>query len=85
MCYGYVSGYLLKVREHIQSHLKKSSREWSCSSHKKSGSRKSNSSLDRVLSDEDWSAGELEEEDEDNDKESSSSSDQISLDASDLK
>ena len=27
MCYGYVSGYLLKVREHIQSHCKKSSRE----------------------------------------------------------
>ena len=28
-CYGYISGYLLKVREHVQSHLKKSSREWS--------------------------------------------------------
>ena len=26
-CYGYVSGYLSKVREHIQSHRKKSSRE----------------------------------------------------------
>ena len=37
-CYGYVSGYLSKIREHVQSHLKKSSREWSHSSHKKSGS-----------------------------------------------
>ena len=27
MCYGYISGYLSKVREHVQSHHKKSSRE----------------------------------------------------------
>ena len=26
-CHGYVSGYLLKIREHVQSHLKKSSKE----------------------------------------------------------
>ena len=26
-CHGYVSGYLSKIREHVQSHLKKSSRE----------------------------------------------------------
>ena len=39
-----------------------------------------------MLSNEEWSAGELEEEeDDDNDKESSSSSDEISPDASDLK
>ena len=83
-CYGYISGYLSKVREHVQSHLKKSSRERSRSSCK-SGSGKSDSSLDGVLSDEDWSAGELEEEeDNDNDEESSSSSDEISPDASDL-
>ena len=56
-CYGYISRYLSKVREHVQSHLKKSSREWSHSSCKKSGSRKSDSSSDGVLSDEDWSAG----------------------------
>ena len=38
-----------------------------------------------MSSDEDWSAGELEEEeDDDNDEESSSSSDEISLDTSDL-
>ena len=38
-----------------------------------------------VSSDEDWSAGELEEEeDDDNDEESSSSSDEISLDGSNL-
>ena len=34
-CYGYVSGYLSKVREHIQSHCKKSSKERSCSSRRK--------------------------------------------------
>ena len=84
-CYGYVSRYLLKIREHVQSHLKKSSREWSCLSRKKSGSRQSDSSSDGVLSDEDWSTGELgEEEDEDNDEESSSSSDESSPDTSDL-
>ena len=83
-CYGYVSGYLLKVREHVQSHLKKSSREWSHLSHKKSGSGNSDSSSDGVSSDEDWSAGELEEEDDDNNEESSSSSDKISLDSSNL-
>ena len=27
MCFGYISGYLLKIREHVQSHHKKSSRE----------------------------------------------------------
>ena len=80
-----LSGYLSKVREHVQSHLKKSSREQPHSSCKKSGSGKSDSSSDGVLSDEDWSAGELEEEeDNDNDEESSSSSYEISLDGSDL-
>ena len=72
-CYGYVSRYLSKIREHVQSHLKKSSREQSHSSRKKSGSGKSDSSLDRVSSNEEWSAGELEDEDEDNEEESSSS------------
>ena len=39
---------------------------------------------DRVLSDEDWSAGELGEDEEEDDEESSSSSDEVSPDASDL-
>ena len=34
-CFGYISGYLSKIREHIQSHHKKSSREQSHSSHRK--------------------------------------------------
>ena len=50
-CYGYISGYLSKIREHVQSHLKKSSREQSCLSRKKSGSGQSDSSSDRVSSD----------------------------------
>ena len=37
-CHGYVSGYLSKIREHVQSHLKKSSREQFHLSCKKSGS-----------------------------------------------
>ena len=84
-CHGYISRYLLKIREHVQSHLKRSSREQSHSSHKKSGSRQSDSSLDGVSSNEDWSAGELGEGKEEDDEESSSSSDEVSLDTSDLK
>ena len=84
-CYGYVSRYLSKVREHVQLHHKKSSREQSHSSCKKGDSAKSDSSSDGVLSNEEWSAGELEEEeDNDNNEESSSSSDEISPDTSDL-
>ena len=37
-----------------------------------------------MLSDEDWSAGELGEDEEDNDDEESSSSSEVSPDASDL-
>ena len=83
-CYRYVSGYLSKVREHIQSHHKRSSREWSQLSCKKGDSGKSDSSSDSVSSNEEWSAGELEEDDDD-DEESGSSTDEISQDASDLK
>ena len=80
-CYRYMSGYLSKIREHVQSHQKRSSKEWSHSSHKKTDSGQSDSSSDRVLSDEDWSAGELGEDDDD---EESSPSSGVSLDDSDL-
>ena len=85
MCYGYISGYLSKVREHVQSHHKKSSREQSRSSHRKDDAGKSDSSSDGVLSDDEWSAEEFEEEEEDNDddEESSSYADKVSPDASD--
>ena len=73
-CYGYVSGYLSKIREHVQSHQKRSSKERSRSSHKKTDSRHSDSSSDGVLSDEEWSAGELGEDRGDDDEESSPSS-----------
>ena len=79
-----MSGYLSKIREHVQSHLKKSSREQSRLSCKKTDSRHSDSSSDGVLSDEEWSAGELEEDKEDDDDEESSSSSEVSSDASDL-
>ena len=55
------------------------------SSCKTGDGRRSDSSSDGVLSDEEWSAGDLEEEEEDDDHaESGSSSDEISPDASDL-
>ena len=85
-CCGYVSGYLSKVREHVQSHHKKSSREQSCSSHKKGDGGKSDSSSGSISSNEEWSAEELEQE-EDNDgdeEESGSSTNEVCPDASDL-
>ena len=83
-CHGYVSRYLSKIREHVQSHQKRSSKERSRLSHKKTDSGHSDSSSDGVSSDEEWSAGELGEEEEDDDEESSSSS-EVSSDDSDLK
>ena len=86
-CYGYVSGYLSKVREHVQSHCKKSSSKRSRSSCKKGDGRKSDSSLDGISSNDEWSAEEPKEEDKDDndDEESSSYADEVSPDASDLK
>ena len=80
-----MSRYLLKIREHVQSHQKRNSKEQSRSSRKKAGSRHSDSSSDGVSSDEKWSVGELEEEEEedDDDKECSPSSG-VSSDHSDL-
>ena len=83
-CHAYMSGYLLKIREHVQSHQKRTSKEQSCSSHKKTDSRHSDSSSDGVSSNEEWSAGELGEEGEDDDDEESSPSSGVSSDDSDL-
>ena len=77
VCFGYISGYLSKIREHVQSHHKKSFRERSCSSHKDEGG-KSESSSDSVLSNEEGSIGELEEEEDG--EWSSSNADEVSLD-----
>ena len=53
VCFGFVNGYLSKIREHVQSHQKKSSRERSHSSHKKDEDedKESGSSLDGISSD----------------------------------
>ena len=83
-CHAYVSGYLLKIREHVQSHQKRSSKERSRSSRKKTDSGHSYSFSDGVSSDEEWSAGELGEEGEDDDDEESSPSSGVSSDDSDL-
>ena len=82
MCFGHISGYLSKIREHIQSHHKKSSREQSHSSHRKDEGGKSDSSSDGISSDKEGSVKEFEEEEEDG-KWSGSYADEISLDALD--
>ena len=83
-CYGYVSGYLSKIREYVQSHQKRSSKEWSRSSRTKTDSRHSDSSSDGVSSDEEWSAGELGGDGGDDDDEESNPSSGVSSDDSDL-
>ena len=80
ICFGFVNGYLSKIREHIQSHQKKSSREQSHSSHKKDEGNESESSSDGISIDEKGSIGEYEEDDG---EWSSSDSDEISLDVLD--
>ena len=52
ICFGFMNGYLLKIREHVQSHQKKSSREQSHSSCKKDEDEGSGSSSDGILNDE---------------------------------
>ena len=83
VCHGYVSGYLSKIREHVQSHQKRSSKERSHSSRKKTDSRHSDSSSDGVSSDEEVSAWEPEEEEEEEDDEECSPSSGVSSDGSD--
>ena len=82
ICFGFVNGYLLKIREHVQSHQKKSSREWSHWSCRKDEDEGSGSSLDGISSDKEGLIGKSQEE-EDDGKWSGSSSDLISPDASD--
>ena len=72
----------MKIREHVQSHQKRSSMEQSHSSRKKTDSRHSDSSLDGVSSDKEWSTGELKGEEEDDGDEESSSSSEVSSDDS---
>ena len=79
-----MSGYLSKIREHVQSHQKRSSKEWSCLSRMKTDSGHSDSSSDGVSSDEEWSEGELGGDEGDDDDEESSPSSGVSSDNSDL-
>ena len=82
ICFGFMNGYLSKIREHVQSHQKKSSREQSHSSHKKDEDEGSGSSSDGISSDEEGSIGKY-QDGEDDGKWSSSDSNEISPDASD--
>ena len=79
ICFGFVNGYLSKIREHVQSHQKKSSRERSRSSHKKDEGNESESSSDGILSNKE----ELIEYKEDDGEWSGSDIDEISPDVSD--
>ena len=82
ICFGFVNRYLSKIREHVQSHQKRSSREQSHSSHKKDKDKESGSSLEGISSNEEGLVGDFQGE-EDDCKWSSSDSDGVSLDASD--
>ena len=79
ICFEFMNGYLSKIREHVQSHQKKSSREQSHSSCKKDEDEGLGSTSDGILSDEEGSIGDSQGE-EDTHKWSGSSSDGVSLD-----
>ena len=81
ICFGFVNGYLSKIREHVQSHQKKSTREQSHSSCKDEDEGLGSTS-DGVSSDEEGSVGDSQGEEDDREW-SSSDSDGVSLDASD--
>ena len=84
MCFGYISGYLSKIRKHIQSHHKKSSREQSHFSYQKDKGGKSDSSSDGISSNDEGLVEEFKEEEEDDDGEGSGScADEVSPDALD--
>ena len=82
ICFGFVNGYLSKIREHVQTHQRKSSREQSSLSHKKDEDEGSGSSLDGISSDEEGLIGDFQDE-EDDGKWSGSTSNEISPDALD--
>ena len=67
-CYEFMTGYVSKIREHIQLHTKKSAKEQSQSSHKKDEGEVSDSSLDeKVLSGEEQSVEDSPPEEDDHD------------------
>ena len=67
ICFEFVNEYLSKIREHVQSHQKKSSREQSCSSHKKDEDEGSGSSSDGISSDKEGSISDSQDEEDDGD------------------
>ena len=82
ICFDFINGYLSKIREHVLSHQKKSSREQSCLSHKKDEDKALGSPSDSVSSDEEVSEGDSQGEEDDREW-SGSSSNEISQDTSD--
>ena len=65
ICFGFVNGYLSKIREHVQSHQKRSSREQSHLSCKKDEDEGLESTLEGVSSDEEGSVGNSQGEEDD--------------------
>ena len=57
ICFGFMNGYLSKIREHVQSHQKRSSREWSHLSHKKDEDEELGSTSEGISSDEEGLVG----------------------------
>ena len=80
--FDFVNGYVSKIRGHVLSHQKRSSKEQSCSTCKKDEDEALGSPLDGVLSDEE--APEEDSQDEDDDHQwSDSGSNKVSQDSSD--
>ena len=82
VCFGFINRYVSKIREHVLSHQKKSSREQSQSSHKKGKDEVSGSPSDNVSSNEEVSDGDSPSGGDDRDW-SGSASDKVSQDDSD--
>ena len=82
VCFDFVIGYVSKIREHVLSHQKRSSKERSCLSRKKDKDEASGSPSDSVSSDEE--VPEEDFQDGDNDRQwSGSGSDEVSQDGAD--
>ena len=65
ICFGFMNGYLSKIREYVQSHQKRSSREQSHLSHKKDEDEGLGSTSEGILSDEEWLVGDSQGEEDD--------------------
>ena len=65
ICFDFINGYVSKFREHVLSHQKRSSKEWSHSSHKKDEDEVLGSPSESVSSDKEAPKEDCQDEDDD--------------------